>query len=376
MNARVILAGLCVVLGAAIAAAQEAPVEAPRPLIEVAILLDTSNSMDGLIEQAKTQLWTMVNQFIAMRRAGVRPELHVALYEYGKPSLGAGEGYIRQIVPLSTDLDRVSQELFALKTNGGDEYCGQVIKSAVEGLKWSERASDLKVILIAGNEPFTQGTVDFRVSCKAAATKGIIVNTIHCGTCEEGVNGKWKEGADLADGTYLWIDQNQKVAAIAAPQDAEIAKLGVEMNATYVAYGKRGNEGADRQAAQETNAASAGASAPTERAVAKSSDNYQNEGWDLVDAVRAKKVKVEEVKAEDLPEPMRKMTADEKKAYVDVQQNKRNEIQKKIQDLGAARNAYIAEERKKQAEKGPETFDSAVIKTVREQASRKEFKTE
>ena len=36
-------------------------------------------------------------------------------------------------------------------------------------------------IFIAGNEPFTQGPVNYAESCKAAITKGIIVNTIHCG---------------------------------------------------------------------------------------------------------------------------------------------------------------------------------------------------
>ena len=34
------------------------------PKIQAAILLDVSNSMDGLIEQAKAQLWTMVNVMV------------------------------------------------------------------------------------------------------------------------------------------------------------------------------------------------------------------------------------------------------------------------------------------------------------------------
>ena len=32
--------------------------------IQIALLLDTSNSMDGLIDQAKSQLWSVVNEFI------------------------------------------------------------------------------------------------------------------------------------------------------------------------------------------------------------------------------------------------------------------------------------------------------------------------
>ena len=33
-----------------------------KPFIKVALLLDTSNSMDGLIDQAKAQLWDIVNE--------------------------------------------------------------------------------------------------------------------------------------------------------------------------------------------------------------------------------------------------------------------------------------------------------------------------
>ena len=123
------------------------------PLIQMAVLLDTSGSMSGLIEQAKTQLWTIVNEFALAKRDGQVPMLQVGLYEYGKSSIPAKEGYIRMILPLTTDLDKVSEELFALKTNGGDEYCGKVIKSATESLAWSKSNDDMKMIVIAGNEP-------------------------------------------------------------------------------------------------------------------------------------------------------------------------------------------------------------------------------
>src|SRR3954468_16688157 len=130
----------------------KATTETKEPLVQLALLLDTSNSMDGLIEQTKGQLWKIVNQFINAKQGGKRPEVQVALYEYGKSTLSAHNGYIRQIQPLTTDLDKISEELFALKTNGGDEYCGWVIREAVNHLAWSKRPDDLKVIFIAGNE--------------------------------------------------------------------------------------------------------------------------------------------------------------------------------------------------------------------------------
>ena len=133
----------------------------PRPPVQIAILLDTSNSMDGLIAQAKTQLWNVVNEFVLARKDGRPPAIQVALFEYGKASLPSSEGFVRLILPLTDDLDRVSEELFALKTNGGEEYCGWVIRDAVNRLEWSRSRDVYKAIFIAGNEPFTQGPVDF-----------------------------------------------------------------------------------------------------------------------------------------------------------------------------------------------------------------------
>jgi len=250
-----------------------------RPLIQIAILLDTSGSMRGLISQAKTQLWKIVNELAVSKRDGLAPELQVALYEYGNDGLSADEGWIRQILPLTTDLDRVSEELFALTTNGGSEYCGMVIEAATESLAWSG---------------------------KAAVSSGIVVNTIHCGSHEQGIEGRWKDGADLADGSYINIDQNRAVVHIEAPQDAEIARLGEELNRTYLAFGRGGQAGAARQAEQDRNArAHAVAGAPVQRAVAKASAQYRNAGWDLVDAVAECEVRLEELKDEDLPEVMR-----------------------------------------------------------------------
>ena len=99
-----------------------------RPLVQLALLLDTSNSMDGLIDQAKSQLWRIVNDLAGSRCRGHAPRIEVALYEYGNSGLSAGEKYLRQVLPFTRDLDRVSEMLFGLRTNGGEEYCGAVIK--------------------------------------------------------------------------------------------------------------------------------------------------------------------------------------------------------------------------------------------------------
>lgn len=359
-----------------------------KPLVQIAILLDTSNSMDGLIAQAKTELWSIVNEFIFAKRNGMEPEVQVALFEYGKSSLDRKDGFIRQIVPLTTDLDKISEELFALKTNGGEEYCGWVIQDATKSLKWSDSFNDLKVIFIAGNEPFTQGSVDYNKSCKEAIARGIIVNTIHCGVEREGIDGHWKDGAVLADGSFLNIDQNRQVARnnITAPQDKEIAELNVKLNDTYIAFGSRGAEGLQRQMAQDLNASSVSRGAAADRAVAKSSFNYKNSTWDLIDALRDKKVDLDKIEKEALPENMQSMSLDERKAYTDAKATERVNIQKRIQELNAQRELYVKAETDKLAANqnvmmggmgggrgGRGSLGSAVTSTVRQQAMQKNF---
>lgn len=340
-------------------------------VIQLAILLDTSNSMDGLIDQAKSQLWKIVNELAVAEKNGRSPRLEVALYEYGNDSLSGSSGFVRKIVALTTDLDRVSEELFRLTTNGGDEYCGTVIQRAVRELRWSPSNADLKLIFIAGNEPFTQGRVDFKTASREAISQGIIVNTIFCGDYQEGIQTEWKRGADLADGAYMNIDQNQTIAYVEAPQDAEILRLNGELNDTYLAYGNRGAEFKERQEEQDSNAMSMSTESIIQRSVTKSKKQYSNESWDLVDALAGGVVKLEELKAGELPEEMRKMSPAERDAHVEAMLAKRTEIQQRIDELNGERRSFIEAELKNQVEKN--TLDSAIIEAIKNQATARDF---
>jgi hypothetical protein len=376
--AATVLAGAPLFAQEAAKIALPAPAAVPareKPVVQIAILLDTSGSMQGLIDQAKSQLWKIVNEFArAKGPGGMRPDIQVALYQYGTPSLGAENGYIRQLVPLTDDLDKISEELFKLTTDGGDEYCGAVIQKAADELQWSGVKSAYKAIFIAGNEPFTQGSVNYSEACKKAVSKGIIVNTIYCGPERDGAQSGWKDGAALADGAFMTIDQNRQVVHIEAPQDKEIAELGQKINGTYVGYGRAGQAGAQNQAAQDSNAFAAGAGRggggrgiAVERAVTKSSAAYNNAGWDLVDATRQNRVALKELKAEDLPEEMRNLDEKGREAYLAKKAEERTAIQAKIQQLNADREKFLAEKRK---ETPASTLDAAIIGAVRSQATK------
>ncbi|MEL6923766.1 MAG: hypothetical protein AAFO94_06930 [Bacteroidota bacterium] len=165
-----------------------------RHRIQVALLLDTSNSMEGLVNQARSQLWKMVDALSEAEKDSLPPLLEIALYEYGKSRVSYADGYIRQVTPLTTDLDWVSKELFDLSITGSLEYCGWAIQNATGQLSWSNSEGDLRVIIIAGNEAFYQGEVPFREACDQAAEKGIVVNTIFCGSYKKAFANYGKRG--------------------------------------------------------------------------------------------------------------------------------------------------------------------------------------
>jgi len=342
--------------------------------IQLALLLDTSGSMDGLIEQAKSQLWKIVNELATSKKDGEKVELYVALYEYGKQSIPADEGYLRNIVPFTQDLDLISDELFKLKTDGGEEYCGKVILSAVNNLQWKKSNDELKIIFIAGNEPFTQGDVDYKEACKKSVKNGIVVNTIFCGNYDEGVQTMWKEGADISDGKYMNIDHNAEIVHIEAPQDDEIIKLGQELNKTYIAFGNYGKEKKDLQAEQDANSISLSNEVMVQRSVTKSGGHYKNSTWDLVDAKKEGTIKIEELKDEELPDEMKKMSVPERKSYLDKKEKERSQIQDKINKLNDERSKYVA--KKMLENKNDNTLDAVMIKTIREQAKQKNYKFE
>ena len=354
-----------------------APFTGNRPAVDIAILLDTSNSMDGLINQAKAQLWNIVNRFANAKKEGKTPVLRVALLEYGNTRLPASEGYIRQVVPLTDDLDKLSEELFNLKTSGGDEYCGQVIDEALTRLDWSKEPGSYQAIFIAGNEPFTQGPVDYRKACKRAIEKGVVVNTIHCGTYAQGVSGQWAHGAQLAEGKHLNIDQDRQVERIETPHDEIIIRLSAELNDTYLWYGKHADRYRENQRVQDANAEGYSRSAAASRGATKASINYRNVGRCLIDDYLADKGSLDKIAEEDLPKELRGMSPEDRVAYVAKLAEKRKALQAEIKTLNAKRDQLIAEIRKKKAEtSGEATLGDAFAEAIDQQLDARGYETE
>lgn len=351
---------------------------ASKKNIKVALLLDTSNSMDGLINQAKSQLWKLVNELTKAECDGEKPNIQIALYQYGNQGLSVSTGYIEQILDFTGELDEVSAKLFALSTNGGDEYCGQVIQKSTQELSWGTNESDLKFIFIAGNEAFTQGPVNFTTSCLGAKEKDIVVNTIFCGDYRQGVSTNWKAGADLTDGSYMSIDHDQKTAYISTPFDDRIDSLNTAMNDTYIYYGHTGQTKMANMAVQDVNASSISKENKIDRAVTKSKKTYQRntKSWDLVKSTEGLsdediETQLKSIDKSTLSEEVAEIEDTEKQiAFIKQKSKERETIQKEIEELAVKRETYI------QANSNAENKDlnAAIMKSVKKKAASKNYK--
>lgn len=340
--------------------------------IKVALLLDTSNSMDGLINQAKAQLWEIINELSYAKYGIQKPNLEIALYEYGNDHLESSDGFVRQVLAFNSDLDEISEKLFSLTTNGGKEYCGQVISNSLKELEWGENNNDLRLIFIAGNEPFTQGKLHYKEAISNANEKDVIINTIFCGNYTQGISGMWQDGANLGGGDYMTINQNKKVIHIVTPYDYDIIILNKKLNKTYIYFGSSGFSKFKKQAIQDGNAEKIATDVSVKRAVSKSNRLYNNSVWDLVDKSEKEVIDYSKIDRKKLTKELQALSDAELKKHVKTQKKKRSEIKKQINELNKKRKIYVAKKQQESTKKNE--LESVMIQAIKKQAMRKNYK--
>ena len=366
---RLVTTPLALLLAAAAPLAAQDVAPAPTPRVELAICLDTSGSMDGLIDAARQKLWSIVND---LATATPTPELRVALLTFGNDGHDATGGWVKVDSPFTTDLDLISEALFALKTNGGTEYVGRVL-DATTRLAWTEGDDVLKITIVAGNESAEQDPdVKLTDVCPKLIAHGVIVNSVYCGPETDEFAPAWRQVGRLADGQFASIDHQNGTVVVETPFDEELGRLSASINGTYLWFGDAGRLAGANQVRQDANALHLNTAAVASRAKTKGGQLYNN-GADLVHACSVGLVALEEVKEEDLPEEMKKLSPEERTKFLEEKEAERKKIQEEIAALSKKRDAFVAAEMEKRALEETDSFDHAVRGAIREQASAKGF---
>jgi hypothetical protein len=329
--------------------------------------------MDGLIDQAKAQLWNMVSVMGRTKCEAGSPKIEIALYEYGRRTNDGKVGYVKQISAFTSDLDKLSLQLFGLTTNGGDEYCGHVIYSSLDELNWDSASSDYKVIFIAGNEDFLQGDIQYTRSCEEARKKGVIVNTIYCGDRMQGIREHWNLVGECGNGSFTNINQDAKIEDIPTPYDSTLVVLNNKFNSTYIGYGVQALEGYVGLVSADAFNSSLNRKAAFKRTAVKANSKlYNNASWDLVDAWAADSVKFNQnLDRKTLPDSLKNLSKEDLQKVINEKTKERTDIQNRILEVSKQRDNYIAAERlKSAANNNTPTLETEVEKIIKSQVQR------
>jgi len=345
-----------------------------RPVVELAICLDVSGSMNGLIDGARARIWDIVNE---LALATPVPTLRVALLSYGHNDYPREEGWVRVDSDFTEDLDLISERLFALTLNGGVEYVGRVLDRAA-GLSWThspmaESRQTMRLAVVAGNESADQDQqVPYRAVVQRMIASGIVVHSIFCGPEGHHDAPGWREIATLGDGRFAAIDQSIGAITVETPFDAELLQLSHKFSAVSLPYGAVGEARWTNQRVQDVNAAQMNVATAASRAAAKCSVLYCSASWDLIDACRDAKFDLEAIPDAELPEAMRGMDGKARRAHVAKATAERDAIAERSRELAAQRAKIVAaaaaEAARNATDRSSMDFRSAIIAAVREQA--------
>ncbi|MEZ4773871.1 MAG: hypothetical protein R3D00_11870 [Bacteroidia bacterium] len=314
--------------------------------VQIALILDTSWSMETVLEYTKGTFWIFVDEILRQNDQYYTPELEFALYEYGNPTLKRKTQFIRQVVPFTSDLDKISEELYYLSVNHsirGKSFSGAALLRATDELNWSEKPGDQKMMIIAGNENFRKGPVDYQRAIALARRKGIIVNTVFAGDYRKGIQLWWQDAAFLGNGMYRNVETSIPLEKYYYPTvfDAQICYFNTQLNYTYLPYGSQGNYSWNRCLEQDKFALRFGEAYESIRALAKCRPGYRVPGWDLIDAIDTRQIKLEEIAEADLPEVLKNISREEQLAYLERMRKSRDEIKLRILGLQVQKEAEI-----------------------------------
>lgn len=342
-----------------------APKQAEKPKVEVVFCLDTTGSMGGLIEGAKQKIWDISNQIANGKPI---PLLKIGLVAYRD----RGDTYVTQVTELTEDLDAVYGKLRGFQAQGGGdgpESVNQALDDAVNKIKWSEDAKTLRIIFLVGDAPphmDYKDDVKYPATCQAAVKKNIIINTIQCGG-DANTTTVWKDVCAKAEGSFVQIQQSGGVVAIATPFDKRLGEINGEVVKCTLCWGCPAKQLEDQN--KNAVALNLGNGAGAGR-IAYQAKNGMAASYDLIDNIKEGKVKLEDLKEEELPPELRKLKKEQRKDYLAKLEKRRQELLKEAVELDRKRSDFIARKQAELAKKGSAGFDQQVLEILRNQAAK------
>ena len=331
--------------------------------------------MSGLIEGAKRKIWSIAN-----RMADGTPTPHIRFGLIGYRD--RGDAYVTRSFDLTEDIDAIYEKLQAFRAEGGGdtpESVNQALHEAVTRMSWSPGQDVYKVIFLVGDAPphtDYQDDVAYPETVRLATARHIRINTVQCGTLPS-TTPIWQQIASEGLGEFVTIRQDGAMVAVSAPQDDALMRLNRDLGATVLPWGSP-MERADIERKRDMAAVASAPVAASRLAYLGKTGGRVNAGaGDLVDAVKEGVVDPATLPDEMLPEPMREMDDEARKAYVEARVAKRGELERQIKKLSKARENYLRRDAARRAAAGEaDSFDAKILDLIRQQAAEKGIRYE
>ncbi|MCX6180883.1 MAG: VWA domain-containing protein [Bacteroidetes bacterium] len=346
-------------------------------LIQVVFALDATGSMAGLISTAKEKIWSIASSLSQAQNTDI--EMGLVFYR------DKGDAFVTKIIPLSKDLDDVYEQLMAITADGGGDTPESVNKGlydALVGMQWNKNPKTYKSIFLVGDCPphmDYQDDVKYYESCKIATKLDVVLNTILMGNSSEAYK-IWNEIANCNQGSFVQVGMDANNISVNTPYDIQITEISIRLDKTRIYYGKKEIQQKNFSKAEQSTkfkdamTASTSARRAEYNTTAAGELAYYGSG-EMVSEYEKGKVKLDSVRADQLPDNMKNMTITEKKAYIEKNVQERKALELQMKELVAKRQAYIEQEIiAKKGEEAKNSFEYKVYENIKNQAEKKNIK--
>jgi hypothetical protein len=287
-------------------------------------------------------------------------------------------------VELTADIQDLYARLLELRARGGGDWPESVNEALHEGitkLNWTQGSEVSRIIFLVGDAPphmdYAQD-VKYPDALKIAREREIVVNAVQAGEARDTFR-TWKEISQMGNGVYIPIPQDGgRVVVIETPFDVEIIELQERLNGTVLPYGPRYKKSSVEQKTRQVAAAPAPMAADMagylnrQSRYAPASSGVITGDGDLVADVTAGRQELAKVKEDELPDALRTLKPEERQEAIKKRLGERSKLNERMTELVKKRDAFVAEQQKKQLASGKpaDSFDRAVQSTLRAQIKR------
>ncbi len=337
---------------------------------EIVFCLDATGSMSGLIGTAKEKIWNIVSE---LAQSNDIDTLKMGMIFYRD----RGDNFVTKKISLTTDLDEAYSELLDVNADGGGdtpESVNQALNEAITALKWSTDKNTYRTIFVVGDCPphmDYQDDIKYTESCKIAAEKNIIINTIKLGNdCTDAIY-HFKKMSSCTNGEYLQLDQNAKDYTIATPYDDEINEISKSIDDSRMYYGSEQERTQNyAKKAKSMEVYDKGTStANSSRAEFRNSKTGKKGAYgtkEIIKDYEDGKLKIESISEDKLPKDLKGKNILEKETIIRNLVKKRKDDNARLIDLIKKKNRYIKS--KESIQKDSTSFSKEVAKIMTKQS--------